>query len=138
MLGTGAVSTGCAGSGKDTLSDRGTSQALRSPVRTEAVADWNDVEAAVTAALGRTDLVMVRVERPADDRVEFSLWSARDEPGQLVVTRGPRTEGDEAVPLELVCTVGRFGDPSREAELLALVVHRLGQLKGVEVAPLKW
>ncbi|MDQ7012920.1 MAG: hypothetical protein Q9O74_03370 [Planctomycetota bacterium] len=106
--------------------------ATTSPVTVRTVADWNDVEPAIGVALGRTELVKVRLERPTPDRIEVRLRSSRDEPGLLVVTR--TAAGGDPVPMTLTCTIGRFGDPAREQQLIVYVVERLEQLKGVEFA----
>jgi len=118
-------------------------------VTVRTVADWDDVEPAIGVALGRTELVKVRIERPTPDRIEVRLRSSKDEPGLLVVTREAAVAATiddraaepaadriaESVPMTLTCTVGRFGDPAREQQLLAYVVERLEQLKGVEFSP---
>lgn len=101
------------------------------------VADWDDLHAAVGFALSRTEQVRVSVLRPSEDRVEFRLRSSRDEPGLLVATREDEWCGGDPVTMTLTCTVGRFGDPAREHQFLALVVERLEQLRGVDVAPIR-
>lgn len=99
-------------------------------------ADWDDAEAAVSAALGKSELVKVRLERAGGSRLVYVLRTSRDEPAEFTITRGDRWGWADPVPLLLTCSIGRFGDPQREREFLALVAERLGQLRGVEVAPL--
>lgn len=106
-----------------------------SAIRIEA--DWADVEAAVTAALGQSELVRVRLDRPDPSQVVYALRTSRDEPATLTIARLDGPGALDPVRLRLVCRVGRFGDAAREGEFLALVADRLRQLRGVEVAPLR-
>ena len=133
----GAVFWGCSGPSQGVQPARGVAPSATSPVQTTIVADWDDLQAAVGFALSRTELVRVSVFRPTEDRVEFRLRSSRDEPGLLVATREDEWCGGDPVTMTLTCTVGRFGDPAREQQFLELVAERLGQLRGVEVAPIK-
>ena len=98
-------------------------------------ADWADAEAAVSAALGKSELVKVRLKRPDPSRLVYTLRTSRDEPAVLTITRGEGVA--DPVPMFLTCSIGRFGDPRREREFLALVAQRLGELRGVEVAPIE-
>ena len=136
LWGSGPALTGCSGPGERRTSPAA-GHGVTSPVRVETVADWDDVEAAVSVALRRTELVLAAARRPEEGRMEFRLRSSRDEPGLLVVTRGVATGDGGPVPMTLTCSVGRFGDVRSEQQLLAFVVERLTQLRGVEVAPIK-
>ena len=99
-------------------------------------ADWADVEAAVTVALGKSELVKVRLERPDPSRLVYTLRTSRDEPATLTIDRLDGLETADPVRMRLGCRVGRFGDTPREGMFLSLVAERLEQLRGVEVAPL--
>lgn len=112
-------------------------QDAESPQRAEVVADWDDVQAAVTVALNRTELVKVSAQGPTADSFEVRLRSSLDEPGLLTVRRAAPPGQPDPVPITLTARVGRFGDPPRERQFLDLIVRRLGQLRGVETAPLE-
>jgi hypothetical protein len=99
-------------------------------------ADWDDIEAAVAGALGKSELVRVRLDRPDPARLVYTLRTSRDEPAVLAVTRLDAPGSPDPVRLGLTCSVGRFGDAAREREFLGLVTARLEQLRGVEVAPM--
>ncbi|MBK7406185.1 MAG: hypothetical protein IPJ41_16665 [Phycisphaerales bacterium] len=104
----------------------------------EASGDWDDISAAVAVSLSVSELVLVATESPDAGHRVYRLRSARDEPGVLVVERlSPADEGDPVL-LRLSCSVGRFGDPARERAVLERVSTRLGQLRGVEVSPIRW
>ena len=141
FLGPGLVFTGCemeGGGGPSSFGRVSSGSVLREtaiPASIRTLADWDDVEPAIGVALGRTELVKVGIERPTPDRIEVRLLSSQDEPGLLVVAR--EAAGPDPVPMTLTCTVGRFGDPAREGQLIAYVVERLEQLRGVEFAPVR-
>lgn len=102
---------------------------------TRTRADWDDVRASVAGALGECDLVLVRLDTPRPGLLVYTLRSSRDEPAVLTVRR--LDQEPDPVGLELTCSIGRFGDPERERDFLRLVADRLGQLRGVEVAPIR-
>jgi len=133
----GSVFWGCSGPTEGVQRASAAATTAASPVQMVTVADWDDLHAAVGFALRRTELVRVSVVRPSEDRVEFRLRSSRDEPALLVATRPDGWSGGDPVTMTLTCTVGRFGDPAHEHRFLTLVVERLEQLRGVEVAPIK-
>lgn len=128
--------TGCAGRPTGGANTPLTVLRAESPVEVETVADWNDVEPAVAVALGRTELVKAGTTQRTPTRLEIVLRSSRDEPGLLTVSRED-ADAPDPVRMKLTCRVGRFGDPEQEREFLALVVERLGQLKGVDIAPVR-
>ena len=134
ILCLGTALTGCSGpAGSGSMA--GAEDHETSPVSRETVADWDDVEPAIRVALGQTELVLASVHRPSPGRIEARLRSSGDEPALLVIT-GPESAQADPVTMTLTCTVGRFGDPAREARVVALVIARLQSLKGVEFAPL--
>jgi hypothetical protein len=120
---------------------RGGARAIPEPLphaaAAQSLADWDDVRASVGAALGGSELVLVRLDAPEPDRLVYTLRTSRDEPASLTVQRLDPPGAPDPVRLALTCSVGRFGDAAREREFLLLVAERLEQLKGVEVAPIR-
>ncbi len=123
---------GCAGQGGGAPP-----RTLPGAVATEVSGDWDDIEAAVTGALGQSELVGVRLDRSDPARLVYTLRTSRDEPAVLAIARLDAPGSPDPVRLGLACSVGRFGDAAREREFLGLVTARLEQLRGVEVAPLE-
>jgi len=92
--------------------------------------DWDDVPAAVAAAVRNQEVAIV--SRSSDgNQWTFTLLTIRDEPGQLVAT-----SLDGAIALR--CTLGHFGDADREKQLLDRTARRLSELAGVGARPLRW
>ena len=100
------------------------------PSTIEAVGDWDDVGAAATYAVEAGEAAIEDVA-VGDARAVFSLRGVGGEPGVLEATRG---EGDEIVAS---CSIGRFGDERRQRRVLEAFARRLGQLHGVEYAPIR-
>lgn len=98
----------------------------------DASGDWDDVDAAVTHAVGEVDLAVVERLATTPDRAEYRLLSVRDEPGVLTIERRP-----DRPNLLLEARVGRWGNPGVERGLIEALRKRLAQLRGVETAPLK-
>lgn len=102
--------------------------------------DANDIDAAVEVAVGRVEMSVVRTIRTSQDphvlRI-YELRAANDEPAVLKVRRAGITIENQPVTLELAASFGRFGNPERERALLDAVTRRLGQLAGVQVAPVR-
>ncbi|MBM4108340.1 MAG: hypothetical protein FJ255_05935 [Phycisphaerae bacterium] len=98
------------------------------PFVATAAGDWEDVDAAVSLAVGEAEVAVVERLAPAPGRIEFRLLSAGEEPGLLVVER--RGDG-----LSLEARVGRWGRPETERRLIERVARRLARLRGVEAAP---
>lgn len=121
---------GCSGQGAVTPPSP-----LAGAAATEVSADWDDIEAAVAGALGRSELVRVRLDRSDPGRLVYTLRTSRDEPAVLTIARLDTLGSPDPVRLGLTCSVGRFGDAAREREFLGLVAARLEQLRGVEVVP---
>lgn len=103
-----------------------------SPTRMVMEGDWDDVEVAVRYGLARSELSLLSVT-DAPLSKEFRLRSSRDEPASLSASR--EAPGPDPVPIRMEARVGRFGDPAREHALLHRVNRRLGQLRGVDIAP---
>jgi hypothetical protein len=124
--------------------------------------DWDDIAAAVGYAAGRNEMALLHAHLdasgPAQRRV-FELITIRDEPVIFEVVRsrhdakggqGPGVAGEppsppdaaaredgQGVALTLRCRVGAFGDPKREAAFIRAFERRLGDLEGVDVAPIR-
>ncbi len=108
------------------------------PLSARAVADWDDLDAAVEVAAAKAELAVVsrRDERDGSARVE--LVSATDEPALLVARPAHGySPGPRPILIDLSLGVGRFGDSTRERIFLDAVKSRLEQLAGVDWAPLK-
>lgn len=97
-------------------------------------ADWNDIDAAVSAASESAEVAVLQRTTPSDATVRFELTSIGDEPGWLVARRIGR-EGTSDV-IELSASIGLFPDRERELVLIAGVSARLRRLAGVDYAPL--
>ena len=106
-----------------------------------AMAEWKDVSPALIIALDRSQLNVVNTTRSEDGlSVTFELLGVHDEPGKLTLTRkapGLAEKGEGPIPIEITATIGRFGDRDRERQLIADFRRRLGDLAGVDVAPLR-
>lgn len=106
--------------------------------------DWDDVEAAVQVAAGRSEMGIVKVLgtqlNPAEAakvptrRCVFELRTSGDEPATLEFRAASTAD-----PGDIVATahVGRYGDRVREEHLLAEVRRRLEDLAGVDWAPIR-
>jgi hypothetical protein len=103
--------------------------------------DWDDLPAAIVAAASRHELAQTGSESPEAGVRRFTLVSVRSEPIEVVARRVGGTPGEEPA-LELTGSWGRFPDTyesrDRLARLLKSVADRLGQLNGVDVAPIRW
>lgn len=94
--------------------------------------DWDDLDAALSAAASRNELAVLRTNAQAPDRRVYDLLAANARPARLEATRDP--DG----LIHLTATIGRFGDPQAEQRLLRDLAHRLQQLHNVPHAPLRW
>lgn len=127
-------------------SDGGGGVLLGEPERALTTGDWNDVDAAVIAAVSKkgVEMAIVTAHDPDPDTRVYDLTTVGDEPARLVVRRkmaepapGARPGRGAPEAMELEARVGRFGDREREKALIAAVRTRLGDLSGVDFAPLK-
>ena len=96
---------------------------------------------AIAAAASKVEMtVSSRCDNSLSARV-YKLATITDEPAQLIVRRkaglppGGTTKASEV--LELEATVGLFGDRRQERALIEAVRERLGDLAGVDFAPLR-
>ena len=95
----------------------------------EALGDWDDLAAAVSVAVDRVQWAVLSREG-SGDAVRWDLMNVRGDPGFLSIERGA---GDA---VRITARLGRFGDAREEQRLIEAVADRLGELRGVEVAPL--
>lgn len=92
--------------------------------------DWDDVPAAVAAAVRNQEVAVVSRSEEAGTWT-FRLLTIRDEPGVLTATAQ-----DGAIIL--TCKLGHYGDADREKQLLERTARRLNELAGVGAYPLRW
>ena len=131
---------GCSGPAGNGPSHEGPEPA-RAPV--EVVADWNDIDASVLAAVSQSEAAVLSITEESGAKV-FKLLYISNEPGTLRVwaadpSKIPTDKLERAAPsieLRLSATVGYWGHPERERKLERDVEKRLKQLAGVEFAPL--
>jgi len=94
----------------------------RVPVPVER-ARWRDVDAAVRHAASNNELAVMRIESPAPNVRTYELIGARGEPGTMRVEvdaaslRDDVTIDPAAPSTRLNVSLGRFGDPRREARM---------------------
>ncbi len=93
--------------------------------------DWDDVVPAARVAASRVEMAVVSMAVPADDRIEIELVAVGAEPGSATFIRTPQGL------IGATCRIGRFGDADRESRFLAAFERRLGQLRGVDYAPVR-
>ncbi|MDX2131149.1 MAG: hypothetical protein SFY69_03740 [Planctomycetota bacterium] len=110
--------------------------------------DWNDLDAAIEAALGPNELARVGAWSPSQAPSYF-VHAPRDTEerertvelvtagAETVIIRATRAAAGDPGAIELTVRVGRFGDEGRERAIARDIVARLEQLAGVDVAPLK-
>lgn len=128
----GLVGGGCA-----------TQERLPAPERFEesapvvVVGDWDDVEAAVSAGASQAEMAVVVLTRPTETSIDFELVTITDEPATLKVRLDPESAAKGKASIALEARVGRFGDRAWEERLIGRVGRRLGELHGVDVAPIR-
>ncbi len=120
---------GCAGNANShSLAPDAYSQG-KTPI-VEAVGDWDDLDAAISAVNER--YALGTVSRKSDDGLaEYRLLDIRSRP---IMVRFERRSPDIVIEVR----VGRFGDPLLARRIARDLALRLEQLYGVETAPLDW
>ncbi len=96
-----------------------------------AVADWDDIEAAMDVAISKLEMAVearpTREELRSDGRgastVTYQLVTIRDEPARVTFSRNKSLAWSDGSahgpePITIVARVGRWGDSAREEELL--------------------
>src|SRR5262245_62075010 len=87
--------------------------AATSPGALTVRGDWDDVDAALEAALSRSEMAILRRSEESPDKLYFELITIRSEPGSLTVTRD-HGAGDQLIPIHLEARIGHFGEPASE------------------------
>ncbi len=144
LLGLGGCSSdppGVVGGGSGLLPDAETA---------EVAADYDDIDAAVGVAAGKNEMAVLWSNDRTESPRRFYLRTVKDEPVYLFIGRQPNFEkprpppssrDPKAVPppdqIVMRCTVGRFGDSSREEDLLDDITDRLEELQGKRSAPIR-
>ncbi|MEK6702394.1 MAG: hypothetical protein AABZ53_09035 [Planctomycetota bacterium] len=115
------------------------SHAVHNPAYTYIVVkgDWNDVGAAVAVGIGALYLSITDARQIDENEVEYDFVDVIDQPGFFTARRNPGPESTAPEYIELGASIGRFGDEKREREFLEAVARRLGDLAGVDVAPIR-
>lgn len=107
---------------------------FEAPSVMEAEGDWEDLAASVQVGAEQSEMAIVRQPKHvADSPARFELVTNLNEP---VVLKAERA-GESAKKITLTAAVGRFGDQGRERALLRRIARRLGDLYGVEFAPVR-
>lgn len=106
--------------------------------------EWDDLDAAIEAMCGTTELALVgRVAfqlQPAEvadlstRRRGYDLLTSADEPARITFAA---QETGEPTAMVMTVRVGRFGDASREAAVIEAVRRRLADLEGKDFAPMR-
>lgn len=131
------IQVGCSSSPFDSGWSTGT--------KVTAIADWNDVDAAVSVASGKVSYSMETSETPDDSTKRYRLLTVTDEPVDLEIVRGiggsasASGSGKSFGPTSMTiqCRVGRFGDARKEEQFVNAIRQRLGDLTGVDFAPVR-
>lgn len=108
------------------------------PSADRATGDRDDIEVSVDAALARVAVAPVAVALESDGALVYELRTAADEPGWLRVRLDEPAQPGGPVQLRMDCRIGRFGHPDLERRLMDSIAHRLSQLQGRAVAPIRW
>jgi hypothetical protein len=98
-------------------------------------ADWDDADASVEVALHQVQMALDHIERDEQGlECRYYLLTTTDEPATLTLRRDKVVfDGPQTITLE--AHVGRFGDKTRENQLIRAVRHRLKSLAGKTHAP---
>jgi hypothetical protein len=101
---------------------------------TSVLADWDDLDAAVLAAVGPNETALLAWSKDELEQV-FLLRTIRDEEGRLVARR--EQAAPDPVRIDLTCQIGLFGDPPAEQAILEATRRRLAELAGVDYRPIR-
>lgn len=109
--------------------------------RESAVGDWDKVDASVAVGVSKVEMAVVSQRDSAPNERVYELVTSTDEPARLTVRRtdgagaAARASGPQVI--DLFAQVGRFGNAEREKALIRAVRARLGDLAGVDFAPIR-
>ncbi len=106
--------------------------------------DWDDIDAAIDVGATEAEMAVLSADLPTGGRRIIRLKTVQDQPVILVIDRAGDPQGAAGAgpggasegEITMRCTVGRFGDPAREARLLKALSHRLKALWKVQTRPL--
>ena len=106
-----------------------------------ALGDWDDLPAAISAAASRHELAPTTSISPEKGVARFELVTVHGEPVHVSARSLSPGPGEEP-RIELSGSWGRFPEHSdargRLQRLLESIADRLGQLRGVDAAPIRW
>ena len=100
--------------------------------------DWDDIDAAAEMGTWYAECVWVGwPESPSPIERIYHLRHISDARGTLTVRRSQAdAERIADIDITLECSMGRFGEPALERDVVAKTARRLAELRGVEFAPL--
>ncbi len=105
------------------------------PFQLTVIGDWNDVEASLFAVIGKAEMaILSKTDRPNEQ--VYELLSVGDEPGFVYARRQPGDK-DDLIPITLSCSLGFFGDPAGEKDMVSGMAARLNDLAGVGARPIR-
>lgn len=117
------------------------------PTSAEILADWDDADAAVEAALTRCASSVLRDRRyagggagtpPEPIEITLEIVTLRGDEGAIRLRRLDPWNGVDPVRVVVEASVGVFGNRRAEGCLVRAIALRLEQLRGVDYAPLDW
>jgi hypothetical protein len=113
----------------------------------EIAGDRDDLDAAVDVAISASQLALVRREEPEPGVVRYTLLTLGDEPGVAEVRTLRHDAASDAVAgaegsargkaMVVTVRIRARGDDGWEKRFLDALAKRLGQLRGVDAAPIK-
>lgn len=109
---------------------------FESSAAVQVLGDWDDVESCVRVGASQSEIAIVRTRRVSETQYDFELVTITDEPARLTVSLDPARVG-KGPAITLRAVVGRFGNKAWEERLIGRVGGRLGELYGVDIAPLE-
>jgi len=132
-----ALPAGCSNSPFDSGWSTGT--------KVTAIADWDDVDAAVSAASSKLALSPESTVEVDEGTQRYRLLTVADQPVDLEIVRGIGSSASMSGPrkrlgptsMTIQCRFGRFGDERKEKQFVDAIRVRLGDLTGVDYAPLR-
>lgn len=109
--------------------------------RAVAIGDWDDLDDAVSVGARKCEMALLSAREEGDDVRIYELLTAGDEPARAVLRRVAALDrsalGTDAEGIQIEAFVGRFGDADRERGLVSAIRARLGDLAGVDFAPVR-
>jgi len=97
--------------------------------------DWNDVDAAVDVGLSAIEAASLGVDRSIPRLIVYEFVTIRDDQGQITIRLLDLPDDEPGI--EILASIGHFARPKEEQQLVRAIAHRLGQLYGVQVSPVR-